>query len=229
MRGRYRNIRHAKKIIAIGEALLIQGDCSLVMPELAQKYDAIIADPPYGIRYNPSTKSTRWRSVKGIIGDDAPFDPRPLLSQASTIVLFGAHHFASRLPDSSRWFVWDKRPGMKSMSFSDCELAWCSLPGPARMIRYPWSGAHRGEERGEHCHPTQKPISVMQDIIEAVTKPHDVILDPYMGSGTTGIAALRAGRRFIGIEIDRRWFAAATKRLARECRNAPRAAPARGV
>ncbi|MEQ1618379.1 MAG: DNA methyltransferase [Gemmatimonas sp.] len=210
------NITHAKEIVRIHDAVLIRGDCHEIMPELLGTYDAIIADPPYGIRYDPRTQSgTRWWDVKGIAGDAEPFDPTHLVGLSNTLVLFGANHFASRLPDSRRWFVWDKRPGMKSMSFADCELAWCSVSGPARMIRYAWSGAHRQDERGEHWHPTQKPIAVMRHIIEAVTKPGDVILDPYMGSGTTGIAALQSGRKFIGIEIERRWFAAAKKRLAR--------------
>jgi site-specific DNA-methyltransferase (adenine-specific) len=132
------------------------------------------------------------------------------------VVLFGANHFASRLPDSAAWFVWDKRPDMKPLGFSDCELAWSSEGGSARMIRYPWTGAIRGPERGEHWHPTQKPIEVMRWIIEATTAPGDVVLDPYMGSGTTGVAALQSGRGFIGIELEPRWFAAAEIRIRRE-------------
>lgn len=69
-----------------------------------------------------------------------------MLSGGTPAVLFGANNFASRLPDSRGWFVWDKRPGMKSMCFSDCEIAWSSLDQPARMIRYPWSGNARGPE-----------------------------------------------------------------------------------
>jgi site-specific DNA-methyltransferase (adenine-specific) len=204
--------------VKIGRAVLILGDSHIILPKIAGQYDAIISDPPYGIAYNPSRHAnTRWRDVNRIVGDDGPFDPRPLLGKVERIVLFGANNFASRLPDSRCWFVWDKRrPGWKSMSFSDCELAWCSVQGPARMIRYPWSGAIRGPERGEHWHPTQKPIEVMRQIVEMVTKPHDIVLDPYMGSGTTGVAALRCGRRFIGIEIEKRWFKAATTRLRRE-------------
>ncbi|MDE2133915.1 MAG: site-specific DNA-methyltransferase [Alphaproteobacteria bacterium] len=201
----------------IGGALLIRGDCLAVLPHLAGKYDAIVSDPPYGIAYNPSSPTgSKWKSVKRIVGDSEPFDPQPLLGHVRTICLFGANNFANRLPNSRRWFVWDKRPGMKSMTYSDCELAWCSTDGPARMIRVVWSGANRGEERGQHWHPTQKPIEVMRQIIETVSKPGDTILDPYMGSGTTGIAALRAGRKFIGVEIERRWYEAAETRVQRE-------------
>jgi site-specific DNA-methyltransferase (adenine-specific)/modification methylase len=210
-----RNIPGAKKIVRIDDAVLILGDCMDMLPSLSGKYDAIISDPPYGIAYNPSSPSgSRWKDVKKIVGDERPFDPWPLLWEVDTVVLFGANNFANKLPNSRRWFVWDKRPGMKSMSFSDCELVWCSVPGPARMIRHVWSGANRGGERGQHWHPTQKPVAVMRQIIETVTKPRDTIFDPYMGSGTTGIAALQCGRKFIGIEIERRWFGAAIRRMA---------------
>ncbi len=211
---KFKKLRHAKAIRRIGMALLILGDCLLILPELQGQYDAIISDPPYGIGYDPSSPSgSKWKNVKGIVGDSTPFDPRPLLGHVEPVVLFGANNFANRLPNSRRWFVWDKRPGMKSMSFSDCELAWCSTLGPARMIRHVWSGVNRGEERGEHWHPMQKPIAVMQQIIEVVTKPGDMILVSYMGSGTTGIAALRAGRAFVGVEIQQRWFRAAEIRI----------------
>ena len=81
------------------------------------------------------------------------------------------------------------------------------------MIRYRWSGANREGERGEHWHPTQKPVAVMRQIIKTVTRPGDTIFDPFMGSATTGIAAIQAGREFIGIEVERRWFEAAVARL----------------
>ncbi len=217
MKRQYQSIPSAKAVTRIGQALLILGNCLSVMPELSFRYDAIISDPPYGIGYDPSSPTgSKWKDVKRIVGDSVPFDPEHLLGGVRTVVLFGANNFANRLPNSRRWFVWDKRPGMKSMSFSDCELAWCSTDGPARMIRVVWSGVNRGEERGEHWHPTQKPIAVMRQIIETVSKPGDTILDPYMGSGTTGIAALRSGRRFIGIEIEKRWYKAAETRVRRD-------------
>ncbi|HEY4112842.1 MAG TPA: site-specific DNA-methyltransferase [Rhizomicrobium sp.] len=205
------------RAVDLGRAKLYLANGIVLLPALADQYDAIVSDPPYGIGYDPSNPgNTKWRDVTGIVGDSEPFDPCPLLAWAKPTVLFGANNFASRLPDSRAWFVWDKRPGMKCMCFSDCELAWCSEDGPARMIRYVWTGAHRGPERGEHWHPTQKPVEVMRWIIESVTRPGDVVLDPYMGSGTTGVAALSCGRRFIGIEIVERWFQAAETRIRRE-------------
>jgi site-specific DNA-methyltransferase (adenine-specific) len=208
----------ARRLIALEGADLILGNSLAVLPHLRGRYQAIISDPPYGIKYDPSgPPGSNWKDVKGIVGDDEPFDPCPLLAWAVPTVLFGANNFASKLPDSRGWFVWDKRPGMKSMCFSDCELAWSSIDMPARMIRYTWTGNNRGPERADqHWHPTQKPIEVMRWLIEAATQPGDTILDPYMGSGTTGVAALQAGRRFIGIEIEERWFLNAERRLRRE-------------
>jgi site-specific DNA-methyltransferase (adenine-specific)/modification methylase len=209
---RLKNLKGARKIVTIGNATLILGDCYEIVPQLTGLYDAIITDPPYGIGYNPSGPTgSKWKDVKGIIGDDKPFDPTPFLGLVDTVVMFGANNFANKLPNSRRWLVWDKRPGMKSMSFSDCELAWCSTPGPARMIRYPWSGAIRGPERGRHWHPTQKPIDVMRQIIEATTQPGDVILDPFMGSGST-LLAVPMTAYAVGVECSSRWYRAAIER-----------------
>lgn len=208
----------ARRVEVFDNVTLILGDTLKVMKCLQGRFDVIVSDPPYGIKYNPSgPKGSKWKDVTGIVGDDRPFDPAPILEAGVPTVLFGANNFASRLPDSRGWFVWDKRPGMKSLCFSDCELAWSSLNKPARMIRYVWSGNYRGPEtKDPHWHPTQKPIEVMRRLIEYASKPGQVVLDPYMGSGTTGVAALRAGRRFIGIEIEERWFNNAIRRITCE-------------
>jgi site-specific DNA-methyltransferase (adenine-specific) len=212
-----KSVPGARRMRDFGRAKLILGNSLAVLPHLRGTYDVIVSDPPYGIGYDPSGPTgSAWKDVDGIVGDQSPFDPCPLLRENLPTVLFGANHYASRLPDSSGWIVWDKRPGMRSMSFADCELAWSSLDRPARMIRYPWSGAARGPETGEHWHPTQKPLEVMRWIIESVSEPGAVILDPYMGSGTTGVAALQMDRKFVGIEVEERWFAAAERRIERE-------------
>lgn len=203
-----------RRVVDLGRAKLILGNGIFEVANWAGQFDAIVSDPPYGINYDPSKRNADWPD--GIVGDDKPFDPCPLLAWSKPTTLFGANHFASRLPDSARWFVWDKRPDMKPMKFADCELAWSSTPGAARMIRYLWHGSARGPETGEHYHPTQKPVEVMRWIIESTTQPGDTVLDPYMGSGTTGVAALQCGRNFIGIEILPRFFDVAVMRIRRE-------------
>jgi len=204
--------------IDLGPARLLLGDSRAILPEIRGSFHAIVSDPPYGIAYDPSSPGgSKWHDVAGIVGDDRAFDPAPMLQPRVPMVLFGANHFASKLPDSRAWFVWDKRAGAKPTDFSDCELAWCSIDGPARVVQYRWSGADRpAHERGKFWHPTQKPTDVMIWQIERVSKPGQVVCDPYMGSGTTGVAALRCGRKFIGIEIEERWFRAAEERVRSE-------------
>lgn len=198
---------------------LIHGDCLEVLPGL-DGVDALISDVPYGMNYRHGASysqekrvQTRHVDVK-IIGDDKPFDPVPFLKY-KVIALFGANHFANRLPNSKGWIVWVKRPGMRPMDFSDCELIWTNQNTHIKMIEHMWSGVCRATEAGEETvHPTQKPVAVMRWIIEELTNPGDLICDPFMGSGTTGVAAIQTGRRFIGVEKDAAYFKIAQKRLA---------------
>jgi DNA modification methylase len=98
-------------------------------------------------------------------------------------------------------------------AFADCELAWTNLDKPVRRIRHMWNGMLRKgqEERGEH--PTQKPLGVMKWAIGHIPEPANTILDPFMGSGTTGVAAVQMGRDFIGIEREPKYFDIACRRI----------------
>jgi site-specific DNA-methyltransferase (adenine-specific) len=151
-----------------------------------------------------------------IIGDDKPFDPAPWLAFPA-VVMFGANYFADRLPaGKTAWFVWDKRDGMESCDFADCELAWSNIPGAPRLYHHRWSGLLRDSEKGKgrRVHPHQKPIAVMEWLLGYV--PADMtIVDPYMGSGATGIAAVRMGRPFIGAELSGDYFPIAQARINR--------------
>ena len=177
---------------------------------------AVVADPPYGIGFVHSGKggrlarSTQFGGV-AVVGDNHPFDPAMWLTFPE-VVLWGANHYASRLPDASCWLTWDKRDGVCSNDQADCEHAWTNLGGPARVIRHLWMGMLKASERGEvRVHPTQKPVAVMEWVLSFV-KAH-TILDPFMGSGTTGVACARLGRRFIGVEIEPRYFDIACRRI----------------
>jgi site-specific DNA-methyltransferase (adenine-specific)/modification methylase len=133
------------------------------------------------------------------------------------VILWGANHYASKLPDSAAWLVWDKRDGTAENALSDCELAWCNVGGSARLKRHMWNGLCRDSEIGVHLHPTQKPVVVMAWAMEkAKIAIGATVLDPYMGSGTTGIACIRTGRKFIGIERDPKHFETACNRIRRE-------------
>ena len=198
---------------------IYHGDCRNLLPSI--EADVLVTDPPYGIRYSPSQNSAKaWgnKTFAGdtvVSGDGEPFNPTPLLRFAA-LVLFGANHYADKLPPSPAWFVWDKRDGMTSNDFADCELVWTNLPGVARLFRHQWNGALRASERGEaRVHPTQKPAVLMRWILTRC--PPGSVLDPYMGSGTTLRAAKDLGRKAIGIELEERYCEIAARRCAQEC------------
>ena len=124
-----------------------------------------------------------------IAGDNAPFDPTPWLNYPA-VVLFGANHYASRLPDSPAWLVWDKRNG--GCDFADCELAWTNYGCAVRKIEHLWNGMLR-EGKEQRYHPTQKPLKVMTWCI-SLCKKAETILDPFMGSASTGVSRLAKAR-----------------------------------
>ena len=206
----------------IGDCTLYLGDCLEIMPALG-KVDAVVTDPPYGIGYKTRSlgkKETRasksFHENATIIGDDAPFDPRRWL-EFEQIILWGANHYANKLPTSGAWFVWDKRGDPKfygKTTFSDCEIAWSNIGNSARMYKQIWNGIVReGEpaQRGQgRAHPTQKPERLM---VWCVKKTDGLVLDPFMGSGTTLVACAKLGRKGIGIEIDEGYFDIACKRV----------------
>ena len=194
---------------------IYHGDCREILPKLA--FDCILTDPPYGLGWNPDNRRFTskggdwWREH----ADDRPFDPSHLLDWPC--VLWGANHYASRLPDSAGWLVWDKRAGLEGMGdkwpMSEAELAWTHVQGRGSTCRMRWSGMIRPIEEKPRWHPTQKPVGLMRWCLERLD---GVACDPYMGSGTTLRAAKDLGRKAIGIEIEERYCEIAAKRLAQE-------------
>lgn len=207
---------------------IYHGDCMEIAPTLS--CGAVVSDVPYGINYNTDSRrfsrrsSPYWENIDSsqcansprVAGDTSPFDPAPWI--AGPAILWGANHYASRLPDSGGWLVWDKRLGAEEMAekgwpLSEAELAWTNVRGSIRVFRNLWSGLLRSSEKGEYFHPTQKPIALMEWCLQFI-KGELLVLDPFMGSGTTLVAAKRIGRRAIGIEIEERYCEIAAKRLA---------------
>lgn len=193
------------------------GDCLEIMPTLdAAPINAIITDPPYGMGWVSPPSPRRPKSGRGIVGDEVPFDPTWMLVY-KTVVLFGAHHYANLLPPSRGWVVWDKRNGMPSNDQGDADLIYTNAANRVLTYRQVWNGggsllAENGPIRS--IHPTQKPVALMIWLIERFTLQGDTVLDPYMGSGSTGVACVQTGRNFIGIEIDPGYFAIAQRRIA---------------
>jgi site-specific DNA-methyltransferase (adenine-specific) len=195
--------------------LIFCGDCREILPHV--KADCVVTDPPYGMAYRHGSRGgNRSNGMDGhsIVGDDTPFDPAPLLALALPSILWGANHYADKLPPSRGWLIWDKRADGPQMDQSDAELAWCSFGSVARKFTRRWSGACLGgeEQRTGRVHVNQKPVDLLRWCLGFV--PEGTILDPFMGSGTTLVAAKLEGRKAIGIEIEERYCEIAVKRLA---------------
>ena len=200
-----------KREVIIGDARLLLGDCMDILPTLG-KVDACITDPPYGISKDGQKRTTGGhggRKAYAFLGWDGerPADEvfKAILRAADSHVIWGGNYFADLLPPTMRWLVWDKG---QRISQSDGELAWTSIQGALRIctmnrVEIMLDGA---------VHPTQKPVRLMCWAIEQAGSPQ-TILDPFMGSGTTGVAAIQLGRKFIGIEKEEKYFDIACRRI----------------
>jgi DNA modification methylase len=193
----------------IGNATLYLGDCMTILPEL--RADAVITDPPYGINHARDRNSQKdgWVDYPANGWDkERPsreaFDM--ILKAGKDQIIWGGNYFTDYLPPTMQWLVWDK--GQRDFSLADCEFAWSSQWKAARIFNYARGSAmQEGKE-----HPSQKPLPVMSWCLTFVPKAR-TILDPYMGSGSTGAASVKAGRAFIGIEIEPVYFEIACRRI----------------
>lgn len=203
-----------------------------VPPDLLRA-DVLVTDPPYGVAWQTDPEGSRSRlraagvgGFEPIEGDDGPFDPAPLLALGLPTVMFGANHFASRLPDSPTWLVWDKRGRNGFVNDqSDAEMAWTNIGGPLRVFRHVWNGGGNlarenqtstSAGRATGRHPTQKPLALMLWVLSHPRLPTGTVLDPYAGSGTTLVAAKALGRRAIGVECVERYCESTAIRLRQE-------------
>jgi site-specific DNA-methyltransferase (adenine-specific)/modification methylase len=193
------------RVERIGDATLYLGDCFEILPTLP-KVDAVITDPPYGIGFAAQPCMYQRRAgMEAKDWDNKPVDRLPdLLELGEKQVVWGGNHYA--LPPSRAWLVWYKPDGPQS--FSRVELAWTNLDKLAGFFQ--WSISATNAERVGH--PTQKPLAVMRWCIDYAGTP-ETIFDPFMGSGTTGVACAQLGRKFIGIEIEPKYFDIACRRI----------------
>ena len=202
---------------------LYHGDCLDILPTLG-KVDAVVTDPPYGIGYNPQAHKLydgRNNERSKIIGDDSEPDLSPIFSMPCFKIIWGAGNLCRQLPHRGRWICWYKRSHVtrpNSMPSGDFELAWMdSHSGFYKYIQVIHGGcinddsSHGNNEK--RVHTTQKPVRLMRFCLELCGSAK-TILDPFMGSGTTGVAAVQLGMNFIGIEIDKTYFDIAEKRIA---------------
>ena len=184
----------------IGDCLLLQGDCREVMPVLP-KVDAVVTDPPYGISITKSNRLAVSRGMGGKSWDAEAADLTTLPKVPS--IIWGGNYFD--LPPTRAPLVWDKNNAGRD--FADFEMAWTNLDMVARRIVFRPMNMDGGKQ-----HPTQKPIAVMEWCLGFLPDARTV-LDPFMGSGTTGVACVNLDRQFIGIEMDPGYFDIACKRI----------------
>jgi site-specific DNA-methyltransferase (adenine-specific) len=186
----------------------------------------VLTDPPYGKQWargknaiglskhsNEKFENLKWDSATPT---KEVFDE--MLRVGEIVIIFGGNYFTDKLPVSNGWIVWDKRgdfPRGEQIPFADCELAWTNQNKTIKKYTCIVQGFYNENETDEkRVHPTQKPIKIIRDIL----KDYDgeVVLDCYMGSGTTAVASKQLGRKFLGFEINSGYVAHANKRLAQE-------------
>lgn len=185
---------------------LYLGDCIEILPTLP-RHDALVTDPPYGLADKWSGGT--WGSAP-MYADAKKWDIAikqstidAIISDAKIAIIWGGNYY--KMPPSRCWLAWEKTSRMQTMA--DFEMAWTNLDKPSKSIL---------EDRnpdGAREHPTQKPIGVMKWCIGHLPAGCMTILDPFAGSGTTGVAAVKMGRKFTGIEISEKYFDIACRRI----------------
>lgn len=190
------------RIEKIGPHTLYLGDCREILPTLG-KVDAVVTDPPYGIGAARGAHSNL--KMVDLDWDDHTPDLTPFLSMDVPMIVWGGNYFP--LKPSRGFLVWDKHPMPPSYAFG--ELAWTNLDMNASV----WRGKV-GDETAvkDRAHPTQKPVGLMKWCLSHIPNAK-LVLDPFMGSGTTGVACAVMGREFVGIELHEPYFDAACERI----------------
>lgn len=191
--------------VIIGNATLYLGDCMDILPTLP-KVDAVITDPPYGLgkRMQGGTWAAQDHN-RGFLKWDLEAKQEwvdSILSLGVDSIIWGGNYFS--VPATRCWLVWNKVNAVQTMA--DLEMAWTNIDKPAKRFDHPVG-------RVEFGHPTQKPLPLMSWCVEQLKNNPQTILDPFMGSGTTGVAAVQMGRKFIGIEREPKYFEIACKRI----------------
>jgi len=191
------------------DGCIVCGDCLEVMVGMADKSCVVVTDPPYGIGADSMQMGSgehRWHVSDNAWDDSHPprgaFDE--ILRIGNNAIIWGGNYFTEFLPPTPHWLVWDKQN--PNLSFAEGELAWVKNGKRLRIFCHYSAHVHK-------LHPTEKPTRLMVWCVDGYSHPSDIILDPFVGSGTTCVAAKQLGRRYIGIEIDEGYCEIARKRL----------------
>jgi len=194
------------------------GDCLNILPHIPQ-VDLVLTDPPYGIGEDGSTNHTRGGLTKstnfteGLGWDEKRIEYiNDVVNIGKHAIVWGGNYYADILGASSCWLVWDKDNG--KTDFADCELAWTNFDTAVRKFKWKWQGMLQEDMKNKekHYHPTQKPIPLFTWILENYSAESDVILDAFMGSGTTLISCMKLHRKGIGIDNEEYWCEMSAKR-----------------
>ena len=204
-----------------GTVRLWFGDNIELMRTMSEKaVQAVIADPPYGIDYGRAggfCASHGWGQWRENVKWDAHRPPKEafdlMLKVSEQQIIWGGNYFTDYLPPTMQWLMWDKC--QRDFSLADFEIAWSSNWNASRVFPYSRGAANQEEKH----HPTQKPVALMEWCLKFV-KP-GLVLDPYMGSGSTGIACIRAGRPFMGFENDAAYWDKTVQRFEAELARFP--------
>ena len=198
------------------------GDCLELMKQIPDKsVDLVLTDPPYGKKADKGTngfgsaKNRRYSTEGG--GWDSMIPPKAVFDEmfriGKNVIIFGGNYFAHLLPPSNCWIVWDKKGDIAFQNpFADCELIYTSFKKPIKKIVFRQQGFIT-DSKDKRYHPTQKPSELVQMLIEQWTEPGQTICDPFLGSGTTAVAAVRSGRHYIGFEKNPEFYDIACSRL----------------
>ena len=194
---------------------IYHGDCREILPTLG-RFDLLLTDPPYGLKWAGTgfAKQPLLDHKEADSWDNLPDKETMILvfASAKKHVVWGGNYLAGHLGPCKGPLVWDKMTGKNK--FADGEMAWSNVAGTMRIFRHQWCGAFKDSERGDRSvHPTQKPVAVMQWCL-SFAPDAETILDPFMGSGTTLVAAKLEGRRAVGIELEERYCEIAANRLS---------------
>ena len=199
---------------------LKQGDCLELMKDIPDKsVDLVLTDPPYGKKADKGTNGFGCAANRKYTGQwdhvrptKAVFDE--IFRISKNVIIFGANYFADLLPPSNHWIFWDKKGDVSFKNpFADGELIYTSFKKPVKKIVFKQQGFIT-DSKDKRYHPTQKPTELLTEIIKGYSHEGDIILDCFMGSGSTGVACVNTGRNFIGIELDGGYFEIAKSRIS---------------
>jgi len=206
------------------ESIVFNDDCMNVMARYPDKYfDLAVVDPPYGIGEDGASNHSRGKYAKPTLYTPKNWDKEApslkyfteLFRVSTNQIVWGANHFIENIPNSnsSSWIVWDKQNG--DNDFADCELAWTNHRTAVRKFQFRWAGMLQGDMKNKEnrIHPTQKPVKLYDWIFSKYAIQGMKVLDTHLGSGSSRIAAHKAGLSFVGCEMDNEYFIAQEKRF----------------